>query len=313
MRTISLEELLEAGCHFGHQVTRQNPKARDYIFEARDNIHIIDLEKTKEGLDTALQFVHDLAKKGGKLVILGAKRQAQGIVREELARAQKEGVDGIYAVTNRWIGGILTNFPEVSKNFKRLKQLTDQLQDEMEKAKYTKKEISLWEKERAKLASFYSGIADLTEKPDALFIIDTHLENLAVREAIVTRVKTVGMTDTNADPTMVDYAIPANDDAVGSIQLITSTVIDAWIEGRKAAKGEEAKAAKSAEQAAKKEAVSAEQPAAVSEQKEEKKKIAKKPVKEKPRLAGDESKRAVKTVKKKIEETKETEKTVGVE
>lgn len=302
MRNISLEELLEAGCHFGHQVTRQNPKARDYIFEARDNIHIIDLEKTKEGLDTALQFVYDLAKKGGKLVILGAKRQAQGIVREELARAQKEGVDGIYAVTNRWIGGILTNFKEVSKNFKRLKQLTQQLQDEMEKAKYTKKEISLWEKERAKLASFYSGIADLTEKPDALFIIDTHLENLAVREAIVTRVKTVGMTDTNADPTMVDYAIPANDDAVGSIQLITGAVIDAWIEGRSAKQNIEAK-----EQSSQGDIKEANEPEGPKETKVEVK--VKKETKE-PKVTKE---KPVKTAKKKIEETKETEKTVGVE
>lgn len=243
MKSISLEELLEAGCHFGHQVTRANPKARDYIFEARDNIHIIDLEKTKEGLDQAASFVRNLAgKEGSTLLILGAKRQAQSIVREQVERAKKEGADGLFYVTNRWIGGILTNFQEVSKNFKRLKYLTDSLQNEYERSKYTKKEISLWDKERTKLLSFYEGIAEMPKTPSALFIIDTHLENLAVREALATSVPLVGITDTNADPTLVDYAIPANDDAVGSIQLITSHVIDAWIDGRKAKGVKEEKA-----------------------------------------------------------------------
>jgi small subunit ribosomal protein S2 len=234
MKNISLEELLEAGCHFGHQVTRQNPKSRDFVFEARDNIHIIDLEKTKEGLDAAGEFVRNLAKQNGTLVVLGAKRQAEQVVKDGVKRAQNQGVDGLYYVTQRWIGGIFTNFPEVSKNFKRLNQLTTNLKDEYEKAKFTKKEISLWEKERAKLENFYGGIADMKGAPDAIYIIDTHLEDLAVREARAKGVKTVGITDTNSDPTIIDYPIPANDDALGSIQLITDYIIDAWIEGRKA-------------------------------------------------------------------------------
>lgn len=233
MKNVTLEELLEAGCHFGHQVTRQNPKARDYIFEARDNINIIDLEKTKEGLDEAQSYVKKLASEGKSMIILGTKRQAASIVKSEIERSKKEGVDGLHFVTNRWIGGILTNIGEVSKNYKRMKELTDLLASTSEKAKYTKKELLLFERERAKLESFYGGIAELKELPDALFVIDTHLENIAVREAIATKIPVVGITDTNADPTVVNYAIPANDDAVGSIQLITSAIVDAWIDGRK--------------------------------------------------------------------------------
>ncbi|MEK7605697.1 MAG: 30S ribosomal protein S2 [Patescibacteria group bacterium] len=247
MRNVTLEELLEAGAHFGHQVTRQNPKARDYVFEARDNIHIIDLAKTKEGLDEAAAFVKSLAAKGGTMIVLGAKRQAEPVVREQAKRVQEAGIDGLYFVSNRWIGGILTNFPEVSKNFKRLKDLGKFMDTPSEKARFTKKEVSLMEKSRQKLDSFYWGVADMTHIPDAVFIIDTHLEDLAVREAIATKVKTVGITDTNADPTIIDYPIPANDDAVGSVQLIVAHIIDAWIEGRSAqqnAEGGEVKGTK---------------------------------------------------------------------
>lgn len=227
MRQISLEELLEAGCHFGHQVTRSNPKARDFIYEARDNIHIIDLAKTKEGLEEAGAFIKALASKGGRFLIVGTKRQARGIVDEELKKAPD-----IFFVTNRWVGGLLTNFSEVSKNFEKLKTLSENLNNGEVKAKYTKKEIGQWEKERQKLESIYGGVATLKDKPDAIFVIDSHLENLAVREARRMGVATVGIVDTNADPDVIDYPIPANDDAVGSIKLITNYIIDAWIEGR---------------------------------------------------------------------------------
>jgi small subunit ribosomal protein S2 len=242
MKQVTLEELLEAGCHFGHQVTRQNPKSREFVFEARDNIHIIDLEKTKECLDEALGFIVKLASQPeSSMILLGAKRQAQNIVKDEVKRAKEAGANGLYSVTQRWIGGTLTNYPEVAKNFKRLKDLEKNLSSDSEKSKYTKKEISLWEKERAKLESFYGGIADMPAVPSAVFIIDTHLEDLAVREAHATGVKTIGITDTNSDPTLIDYPIPANDDAVGSIQLITQSVVNAWIEGRKKGKEQIAK------------------------------------------------------------------------
>ncbi len=232
MREITLEELLEAGCHFGHQVTRHNPKSRDYVFEARDNIHIIDLAKTKEGLEAAGEFVKNLSAKGGSIIVLGAKRQAQAIVAEAVKRAQEAGAADIFAVVNRWIGGTLTNFPEVSKNYKKLKSLTERINNPEEKSRYTKKEIGLWAKDRAKLEMYYGGASDMKRIPDAVFIIDTHLEQLAVREAHAMHVKTVGIVDTNADPHVIDYPIPANDDATGSIQLIVTYIIDAWIEGK---------------------------------------------------------------------------------
>ncbi len=238
MNTITLEELLEAGCHFGHQTTRHNPKSRDYIFEARDNIHIIDLGKTKEGLDNAAVYLRDLAKKNGNIIVVGTKRQAQPIIETEVKRAvdtlKAKGIidPGLFYITKRWIGGILTNFTELEKNIKKLKDLELRLNDETEKAKYTKKEIGLWAREKQKLESYYNGILNMKKNPEALIIVDTHTEHLAVREARQTHVKTIGIVDTNSDPTIIDYPIPANDDAVGSIQIIVAHLIDAWIEGK---------------------------------------------------------------------------------
>jgi small subunit ribosomal protein S2 len=248
MKNISLEELLEAGCHFGHQVARQNPKAREFIFEARDNIHIIDLEKTKEGLEEAAAFIKEIAQKDGTLLVLGTKRQAEGILKEEMKRVKEQGGTGLYFVTKRWIGGTLTNFTEVAKNYKKLKEITERLQNDYEKAKYTKKEIGDWEKERQKLNGFYGGISEMTKAPDALFIIDTHLEHVASHEARKMGVPTVGITDTNADPTIIDYPIPANDDAVGSLKLIIGYIFDAWVEGKKNV-GKETKETKNAAEA----------------------------------------------------------------
>ena len=233
MRTVSLEELLEAGCHFGHQVSRQNAKAREYIFEARDGIHIIDLEKTKEGLEDAAKFVKEIARKNGTLLVLGTKRQAVNVLDEAKKKIASENVDGIYFVTKRWIGGTLTNASEVAKNYKKLKDITELLKDPNVRTKYTKKEMSDLEKLRQKLEGFYGGIAEMPAAPDALFIIDTHQEHVAASEANIARIPTVGITDTNADPTIIDYPIPANDDAVGSVKLLTDYIIDAWIEGRK--------------------------------------------------------------------------------
>ena len=233
MKNISLEELLQAGCHFGHQVTRQNPKARDFIFEARDNIHIIDLEKTKECLTEAAKFIKETAKNGGSLLILGTKRQAQPILEEQIAKLKEEAAGDVYWVKRRWIGGILTNLSEVSKNFRKLEDLGKRLKDEFEREKYTKREIGEWEKDRQKLEGFYGGIVSMRKAPDAIFIIDTHLEDLAVREATAMGVKIVGITDTNSDPTFIDYPIPANDDAVGSLKLIIEYIMDAWREGKK--------------------------------------------------------------------------------
>lgn len=235
MKDITLEELLAAGCHFGHQVTRANPKARDFVFEARDNIQIIDLAKTKEGLLEAAQFVKDLSAKGGSLLIVGTKRQAQEAVKKEMARVDQSRGQ-VYFIYDRWIGGVLTNFSEISKNIKKLSDLSAKVQSEDEKSKFTKKEVGLWEKEKIRLETLYGGIKTMTKLPDALYIIDSHLEELAVKEAKSMGVSTVAIVDTNADPNAVDYPIPANDDAAGSIELITSFIVDAWNEGADEAK-----------------------------------------------------------------------------
>lgn len=239
MRDITLEELLEAGAHFGHQVTRFNPKARDFVYEAKDNIHIINLDKTREGLLEAGDFVKELAKRGGTLLIVGTKRQAKDIVTKEVARVKELFKDNTtvpnlvpFYVTSKWIGGVLTNFSQFQNNIKKLKDLEANLASEEEKSKYTKKEVGLWEKERQRLIGLYEGIREMQKEPDALFIIDSHLEDLAVREANSLNITSIAITDTNSDPTVIDYAIPANDDAVGSIELITSYIVDSWIEGQ---------------------------------------------------------------------------------
>ncbi|HEV2339813.1 MAG TPA: 30S ribosomal protein S2 [Patescibacteria group bacterium] len=246
MKNITLEELLEAGCHFGHQVTRQNPRAREFVFEARDGIHIIDLAKTKEGLDEALLFIKSIGEKNGSLLVVGTKRQAQPIVEEEtkraqeaIANAQKEGVSpDLFVITKRWTGGLLTNHQAVEKNFKRLKDLAELLKNDEARRHYTKKELGLFEKEKQKLESFYSGVADMKTMPSVIFVVDTHLENLAVREANRMNIPVVGIVDTNADPDPIQYVIPANDDAVGSIKLLVGAVMNAWVEGKLSKKAE---------------------------------------------------------------------------
>jgi len=244
MKKITLEELLSAGCHFGHQVNRSNPRANQFIFESRANVHIIDLEQTYKGLIAAGEFVKGLAERGGTLVIVGTKRQAKQVVENQTAKAREVTPDSIFYIASRWIGGTLTNFPEVSKNFKRLEELEELIKTDRSK-EYTKRELSLFERELNKLKSYYEGIRNMKNVPDALFIIDTHFEKTAVNEAKRSGIKTVGIVDTNGDPTSVTHAIPANDDAVGSIELITSYIIDAWIEGAREAQKQEAPARQS--------------------------------------------------------------------
>lgn len=222
MREITLKELLEAGCHFGHQVIRSNPKAREFVYTSRDKIQIIDLAKTKEGLEKAAAFVMDIAAKSGKIIFVGTRRQARTIISEEAKRC------GVYFVAKRWIGGLLTNWEEVKKNLKKMEDLRENLKSD----KWTKKEKVLFEKKLRKLGSIYGGLEGISVRPEALFIVDTRKEDGAVREANKMGIPVVGIVDTNSNPEVVDYPIPANDDAVKSIQLITGHLADAIIEGR---------------------------------------------------------------------------------
>lgn len=233
MRTVTLEELLEAGCHFGHQVNRKNPRAEEFIFEARAHVHIINLEKTQEGLMNAAKYLKDVASSGKKIVVVGTKRQARTIVRNEVLKARREGAENVYFVTSRWIGGTLTNHEEVSKNFKRLNELNELLRLPEKQKDYTKRELLQFERERDKLKNFYEGIVDMDGLPDVLLVVDTKHESTAVDEARLKDVPVVGVVDTNSDPLLVDYPIPSNDDAVGAVKLLASFLLEVWLEGEK--------------------------------------------------------------------------------
>ncbi|MFH0864492.1 MAG: 30S ribosomal protein S2 [Candidatus Gottesmanbacteria bacterium] len=225
MEEISLKDLLEAGCHFGHQVPRWNPRASSFIYTSRDNIHIIDLVKTKSGLETAAEFIKSIASQGQRIIFVGTKRQAKAVVKEESKR-----VGANYLIT-RWLGGLLTNWDQIKKNIDKLASMKKE-QSSGGWANFTKKEQLLKEREMTKLEGLYGGIADLTSIPSVLFLVDIRKEESAVREAIRTGVKTVAIVDTNANPDLIDYPIPGNDDATGSIKLICTYLADAYLEGK---------------------------------------------------------------------------------
>lgn len=222
---ISLEELLEAGCHFGHQGRRWNPKMEPYIYAKKEGVHIFDLEKTAAGLVKAMTFVGDLTAQGKKIVFVGTKRQAAPIVAEEAAKA------GLPFVNMRWLGGTITNWDQIKKGIARLTELETKKQ-KGELNKYTKKENVLFDREIDKLNRFVGGLRTLTELPEAIFVVDVKKEIAAVREARVKGISVVALVDSNADPDLVDYVIPANDDAVRSIKLIVSKLAQAAQDGK---------------------------------------------------------------------------------
>ncbi len=231
MSEVSLKELLEAGCHFGHQVRRWNPKTRPYLYMARGGLHIFDLVKTRDGLEEAMKFLEELVKNGGQVVFVGTKRQASGMVKEWAERV------GMPYVTNRWLGGLLTNHEQVGKSIKKLTDLK-QKRTLGKFEKYTKKEQLLIDREINKLEKFLGGLVKMDGIPDAIFVVDTHREQAAVREANKMGVKVVGMVDSNADPDLVDIAIPVNDDAVNSIQLVVRKIAEAVERGLKKRKAQ---------------------------------------------------------------------------
>lgn len=226
MPTELVKQLLEAGVHFGHKTARWNPKMDKFIFGERSNIYIIDLEKTQDCLNRARDFLLDITSKGEIVLFVGTKKQAQEVIQQEALRA------GMYYVTERWPGGLLTNFATVKKSINRLKEIEKMKQDGTYE-KLTKKEIARLEKELSKLKKNFSGIVAMERMPKAMFIVDTKNEETAVREAKRLGIPIIGLIDTNCDPDLVDYPIPGNDDATKSIRLIASLLADSVIEGRK--------------------------------------------------------------------------------
>jgi small subunit ribosomal protein S2 len=208
---VNIKVLLEAGAHFGHQKERWNPKMRPFIFVTRDNVHIIDLEKTQEYAEKAIRFAQDVVKSDGKILFVGTKRQAKDIVRKAAEDCKMP------YVTNRWLGGLLTNFDTIRKRLKRLKDLEEQKKTG-DFEKFTKRERMILDKEIEKLENNFGGIRNLTSLPEAIFIIDIVTEEVAVKEARALGISIIALVDSNANPELCDYPIPANDDAIKTIE-----------------------------------------------------------------------------------------------
>jgi small subunit ribosomal protein S2 len=222
---ITMKQLLEAGVHFGHQTKRWNPKMKPYIFGARNGIYIIDLQKTVGLTRTALRFASDAVAKGGSVLFVGTKKQAQDAIREEATRC------GMFFVTNRWLGGTLTNFKTVKQGIDRLKTIEKMAADGTYD-RLPKKEVASLEREREKLERNLGGIKEMNRLPAAVFVIDTKKEHIAVHEANRLGIPVVAVVDTNCDPEGIDYVIPGNDDAIRSIRLFTGKIAEACIEGK---------------------------------------------------------------------------------
>ncbi len=235
MKDITLEQLLEAGCHFGHKAERWHPKASEFIWAEKDGIHIIDLAKTKLGLDAAIAFVRTLAESGGTLLFVGTKRQARGVVKSAALTA------GASYLTQRWIGGFMTNWEGVHKNIQRIVKMMDDQKNGGWK-KFPKHEQTKMGRELNRLNVDYEGVLSLSELPKAIFVVDVKKEQLAVREAKRLNIPVIGVVDTNADPSLIDYVIPANDDAVGSVELVVNAIAESYREGREVVEKEAAKA-----------------------------------------------------------------------
>jgi small subunit ribosomal protein S2 len=221
-----VKQLLEAGVHFGHQSKRWNPKMAKYIFGKRSGIYIVDLEKTAECLNAARDFVLDLTADGGYVLFVGTKRQAKEIIEKEAQRC------GMFWVSERWLGGLLTNYSTVKKSINRLKDI-EKMREDGTFEKLTKKEVAGLERESGKLKKYFSGIVNMESMPGCLFIVDTKKEETAVKEAKRLSIPVVALIDTNSNPDKINYPIPGNDDAIKSIQLIVALITDTVIEGRK--------------------------------------------------------------------------------
>jgi len=225
MAVISMKQLLEAGVHFGHQTRRWNPKMARYIFTERNGIYIIDLQKTVKKVDEAYNFIRDLATDGGTILFVGTKKQAQESVKEEAERC------GMYYVNQRWLGGMLTNFQTIQKRVSRLREL-EKMEAEGVFDVLPKKEVIALRHQMEKLERFLGGIKDMRKLPTALFVVDPRKERIAVAEARKLNIPIIGIVDTNCDPDEIDVVIPANDDAIRAVKLLTARMADAIIEGQ---------------------------------------------------------------------------------
>ena len=224
MSVISMKDLLEAGVHFGHQTRRWNPKMDEYIFTERNGIHIIDLQKTVGKVDAAYAFIKNVAESGKPILFVGTKKQAQNAVRDEALRC------GEYYVSERWLGGMLTNYKTISTRIKRLNDINT-MEEDGTFAKLSKKEVIKLKAERDKLEKNLGGIKDMRGMPGAMFVVDPKKERIAVKEAHTLGIPVVGIVDTNCNPEDVDFVIPGNDDAIRAVKLIASKMADAVIEG----------------------------------------------------------------------------------
>jgi small subunit ribosomal protein S2 len=222
---VSMKQLLEAGVHFGHQTRRWNPKMKSYIFGARNGIYIIDLQRTVRLFHTAYRFIAETTAAGESVLFVGTKQQARDTIQEETQRC------GMYYVNQRWLGGMLTNFKTIKQRIDRLKELDSMVEDGSIN-RFPKKEILQLMREREKLEKNLGGIKEMTRLPGALYVVDTHRENIAVAEANRLGIPVVAIIDTNCDPDVIDYPIPGNDDAIRAVRLITSKIADACVEGR---------------------------------------------------------------------------------
>ncbi|MFJ8529698.1 30S ribosomal protein S2 [Bacillus sp. NPDC094106] len=225
MSVISMKQLLEAGVHFGHQTRRWNPKMKRYIFTERNGIYIIDLQKTVKKVEEAFNVMRNIAAEGGDILFVGTKKQAQEAIKEEATRA------GMYFVNQRWLGGTLTNFQTIQKRIKRLKDI-EKMQEDGTFDVLPKKEVVQLKKELERLEKFLGGIKDMKGLPSALFVVDPRKERIAVAEARKLHIPIIGIVDTNCDPDEIDHVIPANDDAIRAVKLLTSKMADAILEAK---------------------------------------------------------------------------------
>ena len=225
MAVVAMKQLLEAGVHFGHQTRRWNPKMAEYIFQARNGIHIIDLQKTSKKIDAAYAFIKEQAEAGKSVLFIGTKKQAQDCMKEAALKCE------MFYVNQRWLGGMLTNFGTIQKRIQRLKDL-EKMQEDGTFDVLPKKEVSLLKKEMEKLEDNLGGIKDMKELPGVLFLVDPNKERIAVLEAKKLGIPVVGLVDTNCDPEDLDYAIPGNDDAIRAVKLIADVMANAVIEGK---------------------------------------------------------------------------------